>query len=135
MSKRGKLPGVSKTIRHAAHATEINGLMRRFGPRSKDMPTQEVVDLVGMPQSLDEARNRICRIESAFSRLPAVDRDFHRNDALAWADYVNDPANYKECVERGYLPAPKVVQKPDLKKAAKKAKATAEPDSSAAKPA
>lgn len=129
MSERGKQFDISKsrTVKHAAHAVEINGLMRRYGPRSKDMPTQEVLDVTGVPKSLDEARNSICRIESAFSRLPAIDRDFHRNDAISWAEFVNNPKNFDECVKRGYLPP--------LRKAAPAASPKDEPKGAAAKPA
>lgn len=129
MSERGKKFDYTKSrvVRQASHAVEINGIMRRYGPRSKDAPTQEVVDLVGMPKDIFEARNRITKITSAFSRLSSEDREFHRNDALRWAEFVADPKNFEECVKRGYLPAP-------VKKAAPKAAAKPAPDGAAAKP-
>lgn len=85
---------INNIIAKYSRGDDISRYQRHVLEVDEDFPT-------GM--TLLEAQQTVRNAEETFMSLPAVDRDYFKNDASRFFDYMHDPKNFKEAAERGYL--------------------------------
>lgn len=100
----------SRTKQEFTAECDINNIMARFAASNYDPSTLPMTsrkpmygDFTGAPESYHAALNYVRDTERAFMELPAEFRAKLENDPQKFLDYIQDPANYDELVELGFL--------------------------------
>jgi len=100
----------SRTKQEFTAECDINNIMARFAASNYDPSTLPMTsrkpmygDFTGAPESYHAALNYVRDTERAFMELPAEFRAKLENDPQKFLDYIQDPANYDELVDLGFL--------------------------------
>lgn len=101
--------GVSLTKQSEEPATNINNIIKRYKRTGQlthiSQALGEYRDTSGIPD-LAEAMNIVASANSTFAELPAEIRKLCKHDAANFLPFIDDPANFDQCVELGLFPAP-----------------------------
>lgn len=82
---------------------DIHVILKRYA-KTGVLPINDAVPLFGdfsNVQTYQQAQNLIARINNYFESLPSRIRERFSNDPNSFLEFVNDPANRKECEKLG----------------------------------
>ncbi|AXH77488.1 MAG: internal scaffolding protein [Microviridae sp.] len=97
----------SLTQQHFQEECDINYILRKYAATG-------ILDNIGPGQYLDldesfdfhEAQNKLIQIDDTFAQLPSRLREHFQNDAFAFVEFVQNPANKDEGIRLGIFNQP-----------------------------